>query len=89
MKIIAIWNRPQADEIWGGVFLLCDNKQLLYCQQQREYDGKNANGKNRYIETASPDYSFAFKEEDRFDFHKANFFLRHFGGKLIWKEKSQ
>ena len=84
MKIIAIWERPNSHPRYGLIFILLDDGRFLTVNHERISDGKNNNGERRRIETGNPEYWSAFNDEDRFDFEKADFFIRHFGGKLLW-----
>jgi len=84
MKIIAIWERPVANPRYGSIFILLDDGRFLTVTHERFSDGKFANGGERWVETGNPEYGPAFNEEDRFDFEKADFFIHHFGGKLLW-----
>ena len=81
MKIIAIWERPQADARQGGMFFLCDDR-LLHISHKTEYTGLDAEG-NRMYKELGLQISDAFEHGDKFDFDKANYFLNHFGGKLV------
>lgn len=87
MKIIAIWERPHANPRYGGIFCLCTDGRLLHLSHEKEYDGTDKDGKRKYIETGNPFWGNAFKEEDRFDLIKADYFMRAFGGVLVWKRR--
>jgi len=86
MKIIAIWERPQAHERYGGVFCLFDDGQFFHVSQEKEFNGTDKEGKRLYVETGNPEYGPAFNEEDRFSFEKADYFIRHFGGTLVYHQ---
>jgi len=86
MNIMAIWERPAANERYGGIFLLAKDGHLIYCAQETEFDGTDKHGNRIYKETGFPDFGNAFEEEDRFDFDKAELYLKHFGGQLIWRK---
>jgi len=83
MRIEAIWERPHAHPRDGGTFFLCDDR-LFYVSHETEYIGTNADGDRQYNEIGLKIQN-AFKEDDRFDFEKADYFLRHFGGQVIAK----
>ena len=87
MRILAIWERPVADPKWGGIFCLTDTAELLHLTQGRNNDGRDSAGNPRYSETGQPEWSHAFNT-DPFDFNKADFFLRHFGGQLVWRAET-
>lgn len=84
MRIIAIWERPQAHPKWGGTFCLLESGELLYVTQGRECLGTDPTGEQRYQETGVPEYSPAFHADDRFDLDKADMWVGHFGGQLLW-----
>lgn len=86
MKILAIWERPQADQRYGRVFCLLDDGQFLSLTHEKEYNGTDKESERIYIETGNPEWGPAFKQEDRFDFQKADYFIKHFGGKLIYHQ---
>ena len=85
MKIIAIWERPQSHERYGVVFCLLEDERLLTCGNDREYQGTDKDGERVYKETGLPDWGDAFDASYRFDLRKADYFMRHFGGQLVWK----
>ncbi len=82
MKVLAIWERPQADVRHGGTFFLLDNTRLLHISHTKEYMGTDAEGNRKYKETGLL-ISDAFEHGDQFDFDKAHHFLKYFGGKLV------
>jgi len=86
MKIKAIWERSVAHERYGGAFCLLDDGRLLVVTQEREFDGTDRHGKRIYRETGAPEWSSAFNEDDRFDFEQADYFMRHFGGRVVYRE---
>lgn len=83
MKILAIWERPRADEKYGGIFCLLEDGRFLHISQERESDGRDAKGSPRWIDTGNPESGPAFYEEDRFDFKRAHYWMAHFGEKLV------
>ncbi len=83
MKITALWHRPTPGIENKAVFALLSDGRLLYITPDTEYNGKDKNDQRIYKETGKPDMSDAFAENDKFDFDKATYFLRHFGSKLI------
>ena len=87
MKVIAIWERPIAHERYGGSFCLFDDGRLLEVTHEREFQGTDKDGKRIYTETGFPEWGNAFKKDDRFDVEKADYFLKHFGGKMVYQGK--
>lgn len=85
MKITALWDRRRVAPKSRTVFALMGDDKFLAITPDTEYQGKDKNEKRIYKDTGFPDISPVFKEENRFDFNKANFFIRHFGGELIVK----
>lgn len=85
MKIKALWDRRRVAPSSRTVFALLENGRFLHITPDKVYQGTDAEGKRIYKDTGFPDISPAYKEENRFDFNKANFFIRHFGGELIVK----
>lgn len=83
MEITAIWERPAANERYSNVFVLCKDGRFLAVTHYLENDGRNKDGSIRTIETGQPEFSSAFPDKDDWDFQKANYFIRHFGGVLI------
>lgn len=65
MKILAIWERPQADPKWGGTFCLLASGELLYVAQGRDFAGTDAVGNRVYTETGIADWSPAFKAKEK------------------------
>ena len=85
MKIIAIWERPRADKHYGSVFCLTEDNRFITVKQETEYNGTDKNGNAQYIETGNAEIGNAFDDKDCWSFKKADYFIRHFGGKLVWK----
>ena len=85
MKIKALWDRRKVAPKSRSVFALLEDGRLVDISPDKEYQGTDANGKRIYKDTSFPDISSVFKPENRFDFNKADFFIRHFGGELIAK----
>lgn len=86
MTVKAIWERPQAHKRYGGVFCLMEDGRFLHLVQEKEDDGTDKDGEYKYIETGYPEFSNAFNAEYHFDFQKADYFIKHFGGVLVYKE---
>lgn len=83
MKIIAIWDRRKVAPESKSTFCLLEDQRLLRLAPESEFQGTTPDGKRIYTDTGRPDYSSAFDENDRFDFQKADYFIKHFGGELI------
>lgn len=83
MRIIALWDRRKVAPKSRSVFALLEDGRFLDISPDKEYQGTDANGKRIYKDTGFPDISPAYKEHNHFDFSKADFFIRHFGGELI------
>ena len=75
-----------ADKKYGGSFCLLEDGRLIHASLETEFDGTDKEGNTRYTETGNVQVSPAFNDEDRFDFKKADFFIKHFGGQLVWKQ---
>ncbi len=86
MRIIAIWDRCKIASNSKVIFVLTDDERFMTIQPAQEYYGKDKYDKRIYRDTGNMDIYPAFKEEERFDFNKADYFIRHFGGNLIWKK---
>ena len=82
MKIQAVWERPVAHPRYGSTFFLLDTDELIHVCHAREFLGTDAAGKRLYREIGL-EQSPAFNDEDRFDFAKADAWVRHFGGRLL------
>ena len=85
MTIKALWDRRKVAPHSHSVFALMEDGRFLHITPDKVYQGTNADGKRIYRDTGFPDISPAYKEENRFDFNKADFFIRHFNGELIVK----
>ena len=85
MTIMAIWDRCKVASKSKVIFVLTDEENLLTIQPYQKYLGKDDQDKKLYRDTGDMDIYPAFKENERFDFNKADYFIRHFGGSLIWK----
>jgi len=85
MNIIAIWERPEAPQ--GSTFILLDDRRFLAVNNETEFQGTDKEGNGIYQPTGFPAYYPAFFEQD-FDFKKADHFIRHFGGQLIWTKET-
>ncbi len=85
MKIIAIWDRHKVAPGSKSIFCLLDDQRLLFVGLEEEYQGKDKEDNRIYKETGNPEYMSAFKENDRFNFEKAHYFVTHFGATLLKK----
>jgi len=85
MKIKAIWDRCKVASESKVIFALTDNEDFVTIQPYQKYLGTDEYGKRSYRDTGDMDIYPAFKEDEKFDFNKADYFIRHFGGSLIWK----
>ena len=85
MKIMAIWDRCKVASKSKVIFALLDNESFVTIQPTQEYKGTDVQGKRVYSDAGDMDIYPAFKEDEKFDFNKADYFIRHFGGSLIWK----
>ncbi len=83
MKILAIWERPQANKRYGGIFVLTDDEKFLHLSHDREFAGTDKKGAYVYHESGLPEWGPAFHDEDEFDFDKADFWISNFGGVLV------
>jgi len=88
MNIVAIWDRPVADPRYGSTFLLLGDGRFITLTPSKEFIGTDTKGERRYRDTGLPEYASAFNTDDRFTFSKAVRFMLHFGGRLLWKDKS-
>lgn len=85
MRILAIWDRHEVAPGSKSIFCLLDDQRLLFVSLEEEYQGRDKEENRIYKETGNVDYQDAFKENDRFDFNRANYFVIHFGATLLKK----
>ncbi len=83
MKIKAIWDRCKVASKSKVIFVLTDEENLLTIQPYQKYYGKDEHEKMLYRDTSDMDIYPAYKEDEKFDFNKADYFIRHFGGSLV------
>ncbi len=86
MHIIAIWDRRRAAPESKTTFCLLQDGRFLTVQPETEYCGTGADGERFYKETGDPEFGDAFPGVNSYDFRKAHFFMKKFGGVLIWIE---
>ena len=87
MKIIAIWDRHKAAPNSKVIFVLTDDGRFLEFQPVQEYNGRDKNDKRLYRDTGNFEMFDVYKKDEKFDFNKADYFIKHFGGSLIWREQ--
>lgn len=86
MRIIAIWDRRRAAPESKTAFCLLLDGRFLTVQPETVYCGMDAKGERIYEETGDPEFGDAFPGVNSYDFRKAHFFMKKFGGVLIWIE---
>jgi hypothetical protein len=87
MKIIAIWNRDKVAPKSKSIFVLTSDGQFGEFEPEIRYAGTDENGNNRVENTGW--YQFWTEEPlkgDKWNFEQANYFIKHFGGQLEWRE---
>jgi hypothetical protein len=83
MEITAIWERSNGI----SVFALDNNSGRLLCiTPQTELSHYDKDMQPVYQNTGFPEISDAFRDTDTFDLNRADFFIKHFGGQLVWTE---
>ena len=86
MRIKAIWTRDKIAPKSRSSFILLDDGRFLMVDPEREFMGTDKDGNRIYRDTGNPEFWNAFTEEKDWTFEKANFFIRYFGGELVFKE---
>ena len=84
MNIIAIWDKSRTSPESKTIFCLLSDGRFLAIQPQAEFRGIGRDGERVYKETGDLDIGDAFPGGYRYDFRKAHFFMKKFGGILIW-----
>ena len=84
MNIIAIWDRSRTAPESKTIFCLLSDGRFLAIQPRTEFRGISCGGERISKETGDLDIGDAFPGGYRYDFRKAHFFMKKFGGILIW-----
>lgn len=83
MKILAIWDRHKAEPNSKSIFVLTDDERFLSISPVEIFIGTDAEGKKLYKDNGNMEMFDAYKEGEKFDFDKADYYIRHFGGELL------
>ena len=65
------------------IFVLTVDERFLEVQPVQEFNGRDKNDKRLYRDTGDVEMFDVYKEDEKFDFNKADYFIRAFGGELI------
>lgn len=84
MNIIAIWDRSRTAPESKTIFCLLSDGRFMAIQPRTEFCGTDHDGERVYKETGDLEIGDAFPWGYRYDFRKAHFFMKKFGGILIW-----
>ena len=83
MKILTIWDRHKMAPNSKTIFALTDDERFLTIRPEEDYTGTDARGNSLYADTGNAEIFDAYEEGEEFDFDKADYFIRHFGGELL------
>lgn len=89
MKIIAIWDRCKVAPKSKTIFVLTDSEKFIEVQPEEIFCGRDGHDKRLYKDTGNLEIFDVYKEDEKFDFNKADYFIRHFGGNLIWQDEEK
>ncbi len=84
MNIIAIWDRNRTAPESKTIFCLLSDGRFLAIQPLTEFRGTSRDGERLSKETGELEVGDAFPGGYRYNFRKAHFFMKKFGGILIW-----